>query len=198
MYLAPYSKHVNRMRAAQLAMHARGVNSCGHRLWNEDEDDICRKYYLNYKRLLTMLPGRTPAAIQSRCRDLGIQNKLKPWTADEHLRFRKAYRTLPTKDLASAFPGRTLRALHQRGVEYNLSRPKKPYAKTGNYLLDELRSECSRRNITMRDLDQFARSKNYFAQKLWSGKRGTVRYQVIVNAIQCLGGKLEITWEDCE
>lgn len=37
MYLANFSKYVNRTDAAQAAMYARGYTSLGYRLWSEED-----------------------------------------------------------------------------------------------------------------------------------------------------------------
>jgi len=73
---------------------------------------------------------------------------------------------------------------------------KKPYRPTGDALLDELRAECFRQNITMPDLDVIASGKGYFRDRAWGGARGYINMNRIVKAIRELGGTLSINWSE--
>ncbi|MER8644666.1 hypothetical protein [Mesorhizobium sp. M1252] len=170
-----------------------GVTCRGYKLWTDAEDGICRDGYPDYAAISRALPHRSRCAIKSRCVSIGI-TKSSTWTAKRDTLFRKLYRTATTKVLYEAFPEMESRAIFDRGSQQKLSRPRKPYETTGIGLLDTLREECWRQNISMADLDEFANAKRYFKDKRWRGKRGTANYNCIVRAIHELGGTLSVQW----
>ncbi|RUU07919.1 hypothetical protein EOD10_30320 [Mesorhizobium sp. M7A.T.Ca.TU.009.01.3.2] len=167
----------------------------GDKLWTDPEDQICRDSYPDYAAIQRALPHRSRAAIKTRCGKIGIRKiRTNQWTAKRDTLFRKLYRTATTKDLYQAFPEMDSEAIFDRGSEQRLSRPRKPYAKTGIDLLDRLREECWRQNITMVDIDEFANAKRYFVDKRWRGDRGAANYNHIVRAIHELGGTISVQW----
>ena len=196
MSLARASKYANLASRMRAQCHARGANWSGDALWTEAEDAICRKLHPDYEALQIALPRRTLCAIRFRCRVLQLTSPAKFWTGDEQSRLRKMYRTSTSDELKAAFPDRSRGSLEHRAMKIGIVRARRPYRPTRDLLLDELRAECFRQNITMPDLDVIANGKGYFKRKAWGGPHGCIDMNRIVKAIRELGGKISVRWED--
>ncbi|RWD23040.1 hypothetical protein [Mesorhizobium sp.] len=179
-----------RLRQAQrLHIQKTGVNAQGYPLWRQEDDDVCRSLYPDYKALSAALPNRSMAALVTRCRRLKITRRLRIFTEEEERRFRKLYRSGTQQELCEAFPDVTLDRLRDRARRRGLKRPRVQYLRAGDNLLDELRDECWRLGITMIDLDEFTRSsKRYFAARRWC--RSPIRYDIVLDAVREMGGKV--------
>lgn len=102
-----------------------------NRPWTEKEDRAMRKGY--GKRPVEELAeslGRTPGAVQSRARTLGLRQPPKPragehrhWTPEEEKLLRKEYGRIPAKELAARL-GRTVKSVHLRAIKSGLSESK--------------------------------------------------------------------------
>lgn len=196
MSLARASSYANLASRMRAQCRARGTNWSGHPLWTEAEDETCRKLHPDYQALETALPRRTRCAIRFRCQFLGLTSPAKFWTGDEQSRLRKLYRTSTSEELKAAFPDRSRISLEHRAKKIGIVRARQPYRPTREQLLDELRAECFRQNITMPDLDVIANGKGYFKRKAWAGPHGCIDMNRIVKAIRELGGKISVRWED--
>lgn len=194
MSLARISQHANTATRMRAIVRYRGTTCQGYPLWTEGEDEACRRLHPDYQALKTALPRRSLVAIKSHCGVLGLTRPAQPWTGAEQSQLRRMYRTLPMADLQAAFPQRSVRSLEHRARKMRVYRAKPPYLPTRERLLDELRSECFRRNITMPDLDVIANGKGYFLGKAWRGNRGSINMNRIVKAIRELGGDISIEW----
>lgn len=175
----------------------RGMTSRGFPLWDKDEDETCGRLFPDYRAIEKKLKRRTISAIKSRCLVLGLRTRVnKPWTGEEHLKFRRLYSHASSmSEVVTAFPRRSRQAILGRAKTYGLQRPKPPYKPTRDKLLDELRNECHRKNITMPDLDVIAAGRGYFCRQSWRGRRGRIDHGRIVSAIRALGGTLIVQWE---
>ncbi|MER9079985.1 hypothetical protein [Mesorhizobium sp. M0895] len=190
MYLADHSKNAG-------LKHRTGLGQFGW-AWSEEENAKCRQFHPDYAALAEALPHRTRQAIKRRCSDLKLCSpQARPWTAQEQSKLRRLYKTVSVAELREAFPDRSLSSLHNRGAELSLRRYRPPYTSTGDRLLDGLREECSRRKLTMRDVDCLAKSGSYFTDRGWQGKGNSYyNYRWIVRAIYALGGTLKVEWSE--
>ncbi|MBZ9909017.1 hypothetical protein LB557_23695 [Mesorhizobium sp. BR115XR7A] len=195
MHLADAAQHQAAGERLRRQIHQRGFTLLGQKLWIPKEDEICRSLYPDYLAMAKALPHRSRKAIEHRCSVLGIvHRRINVWTAKRDTLFRKMYRTSSTQELRDAFPEMTMKQIWRRGCKCKLSRPRKrPYRTTGNLLLDELREECWRQNISMPDLDEFARSGRYFRRRSW---RSGLNYKHILRAINELGGTPIVQWQE--
>lgn len=177
-------------------MQKTGVNVRGYPLWRQEDDDVCRSLYPDYKALSAALPDRSRKALEFRCWRLKITRRNRILTEEEERRFRKIYRSGTQKDLYEGFPDLTAAQLYDFGRRRGLKRPRLQWVRTGDKLLDDLRDECWRLGITMADLDEFTRTSNrYFAQHRWC--RSPVRHDFVLRAIREMGGKLisgQVEW----
>ncbi len=194
MYLAEASRYARQSAQLRFQIRKRGYTTLGYPLWTAEEDEICRQLYPDYSALQKALPRRSKCAIKSRCCNLGIVRKVHVWTAAELAKFKRLYKSASTDEILTTFPHLSKDTMWSMAGFYKVGRPKQPYARTGNYLLDGLRDECKRQGITMPELDEFVGSKRYFRWKGWSGSRGSIKYGHIVRGIHELGGRLEIKW----
>jgi hypothetical protein len=168
------------------------------KLWTSEEDATCKRLYPDYKALTQALPDRTRKAIEFHCQQLGITKKLLPFTAREVSDLRRSYKSATLEELAEKFPRRSRISLQSKAEKLQLHRPRKPYSRSGDMLLDELRSECFRRNISMRDLDDFAQSGRYFYEMRWRANLARLDYRHIVKAIKELGGVITVRWDPAD
>ncbi len=196
MSLARASQYANLASRMRAVTRTRGTNCQGFPLWTDEEDNICRRLYPDYKALVMELPRRTYRAIQLRCGLLKLTNPARPWTGEELSRLRRMYRSSTKGELKAAFPHRSAFSLTHRANKIRIYRTKRPYQPTGEHILDELRAECFRRNITMPDLDEIANARGYFRRKAWRGQRGTIDMNPIMKAVRELGGKITVEWEE--
>jgi hypothetical protein len=108
--------------------------------WTPDEDACLRELYASHTRIqIAEVLGRREPQVRSRCCTLGLNSKVKPWTAEEEAELRALYEGGTT----ATFDG-GLKALAKRmgrnspnlvrkaislGLQTSLTRPKKPVEK---------------------------------------------------------------------
>lgn len=76
----------------------------GHKLWDDQERQIIRKYHPDIGRISKLLPHRTRCAIMAQCRQLGFVRPLHLWNTLELTRLRKLYPSAPHAEICAAFP----------------------------------------------------------------------------------------------
>lgn len=194
MYLTEFARHANTAARMRKLIRARGETARGFLVWKNWEDDICRQIYPDYSALRKALPHRTQAALQKRCSALGIQRKVHRWTAKEISDLRRMYSSAGAHELRERFTRFSTREIRRKAQELGLQRLRKPYQKSGNSLLDALRERAHDQNLTMLHLDEFAQSGEYFHRRYWRIGKGKIKYDIIVKAIQELGGRLTVDW----
>jgi hypothetical protein len=195
MYLAEFARHANTARRNRVLVKRRGTNFAGQPVWTPEEEDTCRKLYPDYAALQRALSRRTYHSIRARCRHLGIAKTKRQFTAREVSDVRRMYGRASDAELKSHFAHRNHDSIRYMAQRLGVRRPRPRYTPTGDELLDELREQCFRKGLSMPDLDQYARSKHYFARGTWLSAR-SFNYRHIVKAIHELGGKLTIEWSD--
>ncbi|TGT46841.1 hypothetical protein EN812_05740 [Mesorhizobium sp. M4B.F.Ca.ET.169.01.1.1] len=183
-------------QATRLHMEKTGVTMRGHPLWRQQDDDVCRSLYPDYKALSAAFPNRSRKALEFRCWRLNITRRNRILTEEEERRFRKLYRSGTRKDLHEGFPDFNANQFYDFGRRRGLKRPRIQWLRSGDKLLDGLRDECWRLGISMADLDEFTQLSNrYFAQHRWC--RSPVRHDFVLRAILELGGKVisgQVEW----
>lgn len=168
----------------------------GQWIWTDKEIGVCRDLYPDSRAIQQRLQRRSAEAIRKKCEELGLASRRVPWTAADITRLRKLYCSASWDELFSAFPGRTEDAIRQAANKRGMFREKKPYKTTGYPLLDQLRARCFRQGFTMLDLDQYARSGNYFRQSQW--RRNWFSARIITRAVRAIGGQVRAEWDDDE
>ncbi|RWK79627.1 MAG: hypothetical protein EOR51_12000 [Mesorhizobium sp.] len=197
MYLADYSRHTNTAKRTRQRMEFLGRTLSGKKLWSDEEKSLCRQLHPDYKALAKALPHRSRSAIRNYCSTYMPESRIqKSWTGQEQSRFRRAYPTATWDELYAAFPGRSYASLESMAKRLKLTKKRKGYLPTGDCLLDSLRGECFRQNVSMSELDAFAGRRHYFENQCWRGKRGFYDYRAIVRAIYVMGGTLKIEWSE--
>lgn len=168
----------------------------GQWIWTDEELGVCRELYPDSRAIQQRLQRRSAEAIRKKCEELGLASRRIPWTAADITRLRKIYRSASWDELFSAFPGRTEAAIRQTANKRGMLREKKPYKLTGNMALDQLRTRCFEQGFTMPDLDQYARSGQYFRRSQWRGKWRWYSDRFVARAIRALGGRITAEWDD--
>lgn len=194
MYLNDYTRHAQSADRSRKRMRARGVTPLGHKIWTEEEDEVCRRHKTNYAAIQKELPHRTRDGIRYRCSMLGLCRKLTLLTARELSLLRKIGPTASKEQLRAAFPNRSIEALKSLRRYYKISRKRRPFEATGYPIIDALRQRCFELNLSMGDLDKMARCKRYFTVAPWHGH--PLNYRAIGRAVAALDGELTVRWRD--
>ena len=153
-----------------------------------------RAHWPDRRELQRRLPGRTADAIRSRADTLGLEKARRPpWTARElALLLRLAAEGGTPSTMLAHFPGRTRWQLaaqlkYCRGLK-RLER--RPPAASGLALMDAIRAEAHRQNVSFTDLDRLCGCGRQFV----NGQKTQLKY--LAKAVEVLGGELSISWSD--
>jgi hypothetical protein len=96
--------------------------------------------------------------------------------------------------LLTLLPGGTKKDISSIAGYFGMKRPVDGYKSTGLPLIDVIRDRAFERGINMPELDRLCGSRGYFARAGWYD--GSVNYDAIARAVEALGGKLYVEWED--
>lgn len=162
------------------------------RIWDESELALLRQHHRHPEVLAGLLPFRSARAIEGMRVKLKLTRDYRPWTMADLAKLRRIYRTTPTADIVTQFPGRSLKAIQHHAYKMGLKKEKPPYKRTGMRLLDQIRERCHAEGYSMSDLDVIASTGNFFRRRTWS-KRKTISSRVVSAAI-ALGGQVEVYW----
>lgn len=195
-HLRNYVRGAEAAARARRQIELRGTTFNGHPIWTDEEIEICRRLYPDYRATKRKLRRRSLVAIQHKCNELGLVPARPPWTGQDLARLRRLYPSASWEELFAAFPGRTKLAITRAANSYGYVREKKRYLPTGHAALDQVRQRCFEEGYVMRDIDQYAKSKGYF-QSLWPNAPKTkIHHRAIAKAIEALGGTVKIEWEE--
>lgn len=192
MYLGDFTRGARTSQRVKQHMLRTGFTYFGGKLWEEQEDVICRMCYPDYFAMAQMLPLRTSAAIKARCRKLGLVHHRHFWTPLEKMRLRKMYPEASREEICAAFPGIPWEHIQSTAQYHGYRRKKKPYKITGIVANDQLRQCCYRENVNMRELDEECNTKRYFQTRGYRTKYPN--FVAINRAVKWFGGELEVKW----
>lgn len=178
---------------ARERMARTGRTPKGHWLWTEQEDDIVRALYPDYKALRKALRRRSYYALRGRVRTLGIVNRRHIWLATEVSRLRRLYPKADRLDILAAFPGLRWGQIAAKAGHVRVHRHRKRLVRTGHPLIDHIRERAFELNMSMVDLDAMARTKKYFQKAGWAN--GNLNRKALVRAVEALGGEVLVRWQ---
>lgn len=171
---------------ARRQMELRGCTPNGYPLWARWEVDPLVEMHPAYPAIFALVPRRSHAAVYSKAGRLGITKPNVPWSDNEFLRLRM-YRTGTREEILAAFPGRTWEAIARAARKRGHRRPKAPIQPSGIPLIDQILERAVKKNMSLADLDYFARKKGYFSKRRW---RHRLDNSANLRAIRALGGQL--------
>lgn len=171
---------------ARRQMELRGCTPNGHPLWERWEVNPLVEMHPAYPAIFPLLPRRSHAGVYSKAGRLGITKPRLPWSDNEILRLR-IYRTGTRAEILAAFPGRTWNAIAHAAQKRGHRRPKVPIEPSGNRLIDQILARAVKKNMSLADLDYFARKKGYFSRRKW---RHQLDNSANYRAVCALGGQL--------
>jgi len=173
----------------------RGIAPGGGKLWTEREDAIIRKFApVDYPSAHKRLPHRSRRAIVARSFRLGTSRPRRPWLGSEVALLKKVYPVASLPELRARFPNCELKRLHRKAFNLGLKRPRL-WKKVGHPLVDGLRSRAAYLNMSMRDVEAFAGTKGHFHQTHRLLRQNAEKNH-IARAVEALGGRLVIEWDD--
>jgi len=195
--LQSLSRGAMSVEQARARLQRAGCTPWGDALWTEEEMSECRRLYPNYDALQKALPGRSRRTIFERCRLLGLTaGTLKPWTAAEKTRLRRMFPEISWAEICATFPGRTKAAIVRAAYKWGFRRKRQPYKRTCHEALDQVRARCVDEGLFMPDIDEFARSGNFFSKRAYRRKKPDLL--AVDRAARAFGGRLKIEWDDNE
>lgn len=162
--------------------------------WTRQEDAILRKLAPDYDAIFRCLPHRTRRAAQARCYWLNLKKGQERWLASEISLLRKIYPTAKREELLSRFPNYKVQRLHDKASQLKLKRPRL-WRKVGHPLIDKIRERAVALNMTMHDVDAVAGTKGHFGGQ-HSRLVRRANQDHIARAVEALGGRLVIEWDD--
>lgn len=192
MYLGDFIRGVNTSRRVKEQILRSGFTLFGTRVWTEQEDVVCRIFFPDYFAMSQVLDGRTKAAIQARCRKLGLVRQRKHWGPLDKMRLRKMYPEAPREDICAAFPGVDWLNIQAMARYYGYRRKKKPYKITGVVAQDDLRQFLYDQNINLREADEDAGTGRYMQTRSYRSKYPNFRH--INKAVTHYGGYMLVRW----
>lgn len=192
MHLNEWSRNAASAERARRRIHFRGETPAGSKVWTPKEDAICRTYR-TYAELQRRLPHRSYCALRHRCQRLGLQPRRTLLTAADVSKLRRVYPRGNADQMKTAFPNLSKDQIASAARYYRVHRSRKPFVPTKIPILDEIRNRCYELCYSMPDLDEMARSRNYFAKASWH-TNDKLNYRHISRAVEALGGKLTVDW----
>lgn len=173
----------------------RGVTMKGDKIWTDEEDDILRNAYPDYKLACKRLPDRTFRAIVRRVGKLKLKHpNYQCWTAREITRLKKLYPNAPKEDICAEYPSRTWEQISGAARRYGARRPRPPLKKLGIPALDRIRERCDETGWSIADLERECQVDGFFRRTCWKGRK--LNYAIIQRAVKILDGRLEIHWRE--
>ena len=153
---------------ARRVMGLRGVTPSGHPLWKDWEVGPLVDRYPDYRSIFPLLTRRTSPAAYSKAGRLGItKSRGRPWDDPNEIWRLKIYRNGTREEILAAFPGRSWGAIAKAANKRGFRRSRTKEAETGILLLDQILARASANGYSLRDLDNFSRSGNYFRRRGW-------------------------------
>jgi len=172
-----------------------GRTPAGHSIWTDDEEALLRHHHRDYQAAIRALAGRRSYyAVRAKAQALGLATKRNHWTGDQVVRPRRLFRCGTTAEIRAAFPGRSRNNIYKMAAYFGIKRPRKPFTPTGVPIIDQIRAKCFECALSMVDLDDMARTGNYFARAGWAS--GHVKMSAVAKAVKALGGVLAVRWDD--
>ncbi len=156
------------------------------------EDSFCRLLHFDQFALREILYTRSAAAIQARCRKLGLGKRYVHWGPLEKQKLRKMYPEESRESICAAFPDRDWSSIRSAARRYKFRRKKKPYKITGIVANDQIRVRCYEIGWNMRDLDEESGTGRYFQTRGYRGKYPN--FKAINRAVSTFGGFLSVHW----
>lgn len=195
MYLSDYSRSARTVELSRRRMERTGTTPKGDKLWTEEEDELCREFGDDYRRLGSKLPHRSYSSLRARCQALGLRPQRNLMTMADVSKLRRLYPSASTEELSMAFPTRTRHQLIKLARYYGFARKRRPFMPTKIPVIDAIRQRCFDLNYTMPELDSMAATNHYFARAGWSC-REKPNYRAIGRAVAALDGELTVRWRD--
>jgi hypothetical protein len=152
---------------------------------------VVRSTYPDYILMRRHLPGRSLAALRCRAAALGVVRRRHIWTNAEVARLTKLILAGASNlELAQAFPGLRLWQITGKARHLGLPRRKARLVKFGDPVLAAVRKRAFDVGMSLRGLDETARTGRYFQT---STHRLVLAH--VARAATVLGGKIQIEWE---
>ncbi len=173
----------------------RGRSRAGCLVWSDEELETLRRLYPDYGALLRALPGRTKAAIENQAYQNRITIKRRAWTTGDNRLLKQLWASYKVREIADQM-GRCSSYIDKRARLLGLPPRSRPLKQTGMRNYDEIREVARQVKLTMKDLCEISGTSTYFIRPGDRARRRKPRYLSEAKAVEELGGKLVIDWQD--
>jgi len=164
----------------------------GGKRWSESADAVVRSAYPNYAIMRRRLPRRSLAALKHRAVALGIVRRRHVWTNVEVERLTRLVTAGTSNfELVAAFADLRLGQITAKARHLRLPRRKVRLTDFGDPTLRAVRKRAIDAGMSLRRLDESARTGRYFQK---STRRLVLAY--VARAAVVLGGEILIEWEE--
>lgn len=171
-------------------MRRTGMTPWGDMLWTKQEEATVKALHPDYKAIKKKLRRRTMIAIKARAGVLGLRKKIHIWKASDISKLRRLYTGgVSRKDILSAFPGLAWMQIDNAAQYHRILRPRNRFKPTGHKALDIIRAYAFAHNLSMGDLDDMARTRDYFQKAKWK-VHDKVSDKALGRAARALGGEI--------
>lgn len=175
-------------------MKRTGTTPDGLRVWTPEELDTLRRLYPNYPAIV-QATGRSYNGVKAKAQQLGLTPKREHWTGAQRLRLRKLFMGDATRaEIRDAFPTRNVINVYNMARYFGMRRKRKPFVSTGYLAIDLIRQRCFELGLSMIDLDQMAKTGQFFSKGQWFRFGPSPR--AIHKAVAALDGQLSVVWND--
>lgn len=178
-------------------MHHYG--NCWPGRWSPEEEATLRDRSISYAELERLVPHRTRKSIETRCRTLSYlrtkeayaDRNQKDWTGAEVKKLVLAARMgLSDYQTLEALPGRNINQIRSKRYDLGIRRDRQ-ITSVACPLADQVRKRAKFLGMSLVQLDRQAGSGSYFQK---ARPKKSLRY--CVSAIQALGGRVTIEWDN--
>jgi hypothetical protein len=169
-----------------------GLTPSGQMIWQPRELNLLSRHYPNIKRLRSLLPHRTPKAIEQAAQKRGLAKVLHKWTDDEVLALRRMARAGASKaEFLVAFPALRWKQIESALSKRKIKRPRVPLKVFGEPVFDEVRRQGRGHGMFVYELADLTRSSGYFR-----GRPHRQNWKHLAEGVELFGGEVIVRWPD--
>lgn len=180
-----------RSAAISQANRARAERDGGMQ-WSASEMRIVLDLYPDYDTILKRLPHRSYSQVRRFAYKYQIAAKRHVWTNKEVERLKTAVRKATSgAEIYDQFPGFTKGQVNSKAKNLRLKWPEPGPKLLGVPILDAVRAEAFRRNLSLSELDEICGGKSY-----WRKCLRTIDWSKVVAVISYMGGTIGVTWSE--
>lgn len=178
-------------RSAAISQANRARAEKATKPWSAVELKTAMDTYPDYVRMQELLPHRTLSALKKFCAKFDLVTRRHTWTTKDVDRLKSAIkRGLTGPEIFELFPGFTKDQVWGKTRHLHLTWPEKTPRVLGVPILDAIRQEAYRRNLSLGDLDALCPKVTTY----WRRNTSRISWPHVTTALDFMDGVLEVRW----